>query len=102
MLQDSKFDLLCTHDVFLDFYTRTDIYHYSSFDLNYTFHFKFDLRLHLQDNCFANVFDSFIPVIMLNIFRFTSSVFFGTHALLDKSLKVLQFPTHISKLTTSG
>ena len=29
---------------------------------------------------------------MLNTLRYKSSVLFGTHALLDKSLKVLQLP----------
>ena len=31
--------------------------------------------------------------------RFNFSVLFGTHTLLLKSLKVLQFPTHLSNLT---
>ena len=52
--------------------------------------------------CFVNVFDSFIPVIMLNTLRFKSSVLFGTHALFDKSLRVLQLQTHLSNLTASG
>ena len=34
--------------------------------------------------------------------RFKSSVLFGTHILLDKSLRVLQIPTHLSKLTANG
>ena len=41
----------------------------------------------------------FVPVIMLNILRFKSSVFFGTHILLEKSLRVLQLLTYVSKLT---
>ena len=36
----------------------------------------------------------------LNTFRFKYSVLFGTHTLLDKSLRVLQLWTHLSKLTT--
>ena len=36
---------------------------------------------------------------MLKTFRFKSSVLFGTHNLLDKSLRVLQLPTHLSNLT---
>ena len=51
---------------------------------------------------FVNVFDSFISVIMLKMLRFKSSVFYGTHTLLDSSLRVLQLPTHLSKLTTEG
>ena len=34
--------------------------------------------------------------------RFKSSILFETHTLLDKSLRVLQFPTHISKLTANA
>ena len=49
--------------------------------------------------CFVNVFYSFIPIIMLKILRFKSSVLFGTHTLLDKSLRVLQLARNLSKLT---
>ena len=47
-------------------------------------------------------FDSYIPVIMLNMLRFKCFVLFGTHALLDKSLRVLQLATHLSNLTANG
>ena len=51
--------------------------------------------------------DSFIFAIMLYTFRFKSSILFGTHTLLDKSLqlksiRVLQLPTHISNSTANG
>ena len=39
---------------------------------------------------------------MLNTFRFKSSVLFGTQTLLDKSLRVLQLPTHLPHLTVNG
>ena len=40
---------------------------------------------------------------MLEVFRFKSSVLFGTtHTLLDKSLTVLQLPAHLSNLTANG
>ena len=54
--------------------------------------------------CFANIFDSFIPVIVLRVFRFKikSSVLFGTHTLLDRSLRALELLTHLSKLTANG
>ena len=39
---------------------------------------------------------------MLNALRFKSSVLFGTHTLLDKSLRILQLPTDLSKLTAKG
>ena len=39
---------------------------------------------------------------MLNMLKFKSSVLFGTHNLLDKSLRVLQLPTHLSNLTANG
>ena len=35
---------------------------------------------------------------MLNTLRFKSSVLFETHTLLDKSLRVLQLPKHLSSL----
>ena len=63
--------------------------------------FPSNLHLHSHDICFVNVFDSFFPVIMLNTLRFQSSVLFGTHTLLDKLLKVLQFPSHLSNLTVN-
>ena len=36
---------------------------------------------------------------MFNTLRFESSILFGTQTLLDKSLRVLQLPTHLSNLT---
>ena len=56
----------------------------------------------MHDKYFLYVFDSFILVIMLNthVEHTKSSVLFGTDTLLDKLLKVLQFPTHLSNLTT--
>ena len=38
---------------------------------------------------------------MLNMLRFKSYVICGTHALLDKSFRVLQLPTHLSNLTAN-
>ena len=38
---------------------------------------------------------------MLKTLRFESSVLFRLHTLLDKSLRVLQLPTHLSKLTVN-
>ena len=52
--------------------------------------------------CFINVFYSFISVIILKTGRFKSSVLFGMHILLDRSLRVLKLPTGLSKLTASG
>ena len=48
------------------------------------------------------MFDSFSPVIILKTNIFKPSVLFGIHALLDKSLRVLQLPKHLSSLTTNG
>ena len=50
----------------------------------------------MHDIWFVNVFDSCIPVIMLNMLRFKSSVLFGTHNSLDNWQRVLQLPTNIS------
>ena len=46
--------------------------------------------------------NNFIPAIMLNTLRFQSFVLFGTHTLLDKSLRVLQLATRPSKITANG
>ena len=48
----------------------------------------FPLNSHLNSHgiFFANAFNSFIPAIMLDTPRFKSSILFGTHTLLDKSL----------------
>ena len=51
---------------------------------------------------FVKIFDLFIHVIILKTSIFKSYVLFGTHPLLDKSLKVLQLPTHVSNLTANG
>ena len=34
--------------------------------------------------------------------RFKPSVLFETHTLLDKSLRVLELPAHLSNLTANG
>ena len=60
------------------------------------------LHLHLHDIWFVNVLDSFIAVIILKTFRFTSYVLSGIHTLLHRSLRVLQLPTHLSKLIANG
>ena len=39
---------------------------------------------------------------MLNTLRFKSFVLFGTHTLLDKSLRVLQIPTNLSNVIVNG
>ena len=39
---------------------------------------------------------------MLEILRFKSSVLFRAHTLLDKSLRVLQLPTQLSKSSADG
>ena len=39
---------------------------------------------------------------MLKTLRFKCPVLFGMHTLLDKSLRVLQLPTHSSNLTANG
>ena len=39
---------------------------------------------------------------MLKTLRFKSSVLFGTHNLIDKSLRVVQLPINLSSLTVNG
>ena len=51
---------------------------------------------------FVKIFESFSPAIILKTCIFKSSVLFGTHILLDKSLRVLQLPTYLSNLTADG
>ena len=46
--------------------------------------------------CLINVFDSVIPVTILNTLRFKSSDLFQTHTLLDKLSRVLLLPTDLS------
>ena len=63
--------------------------------------FLSDLLILLHDICFGKVCDWFISVIKMNMLKFAFSVLFGTHTLLDKSLRVLQQPTYLSKLTAN-
>ena len=55
-----------------------------------------NLHSHLHDVCFVKVFDSFISVMMLKTSKCKSSVSFGTHAILDRSSRVLQLLIHLS------
>ena len=69
-------------------------------------------NIHFQSYnvCFTDSFDSFIFVIILNAFTFTSFVvIFGTHNLSKKSKnianessRVLQLPLYLSKLSKYG
>ena len=52
--------------------------------------------------CFVNVFHSFVLLIILKSISFTSSVSFGKHVLLAKSLRVLRRRWHLSKLIING
>ena len=90
-------NLFHTRDVLSDFYIWINIYCCSTFDLKYIF-FPSNIHLHLQDMCFVNVFNSFIFVIILKMLRSKSSVLFGTHTLLYRSLTVFQLLLHLSKL----
>ena len=40
--------------------------------------------------------------LLLLTLRFKSSVLSGTHTLLDRSVRVLKLPAHLSKLTANG
>ena len=51
---------------------------------------------------FVKIFNSIFPLIILKTCIFKSSVLLGTHTLLNKSLRVLYFPTHLSNLTANG
>ena len=56
----------------------------------------------MHDLSIAKGFDPFFSVIILKTSIFKSFVLFGTHALLDKSLRLLQVPTDLSNLTANG
>ena len=51
---------------------------------------------------FVGCIISFIPLIILKTFKFKFSVLFRTHTLLDRSSRVLQLPTPLSKLIATG
>ena len=71
--------------------------HLLLFQLWLELHFiQLNLHLHLYDTWLVNILDIFVPVIILNTFRFKYSVLFGTHILLDRSLRVLQIPVHLT------
>ena len=58
--------------------------------------FPWNLHLHLHDILFVKIFDSVFSGITLKTCVLKSSVLFGMHALLDKSLRTLQLPSHLS------
>ena len=74
--------------MFSDFCTHSDVYRYSTFDLNFL---PSNLPLHLHRTCFVNVFDSFILVNVLETLKFTSS-----------SLLRTRIPGHIVKSITAS
>ena len=71
---------------------------HTCFELHF---FPSNLHLHLYAISFVKNFYSFFNVIMLKTCIFKSSVLFETNTLLDKSLRVLQFPTHLSNPTAN-
>ena len=73
------------------FFTHINSYCYFTLDLNFIFLSNLHLHLHI---CFVNVFDSFIPVIMLSTFRFKSSVLFGTYILFGTYFILFYFISH--------
>ena len=89
--------IFCTYMMLFYTHIDTDFHHW--FELRFL---TTNLHLHSLDICFVNVFNSFIPVIMLNSLGFKSYVLFGTHTLLDKSLRVLQVLKHLSNLKRNG
>ena len=59
------------------------------------------IRVTFQDICFDNSFNSLVPVIILKAFSFKFLALFGAHILLDRSVRVLQLPVHLSQLTAN-
>ena len=58
------------------------------------------LHLHSHEISFIQIIDWFFPVTILRTCIFISFVLFRTHCLLEKSLRVLQRPTHLFNLTS--
>ena len=98
-VKDSKYDLFNTH-VLLDFSTHTDIYCYSTFDSSSIFYHHLYLHLRLDDTCVVNIFDSFIPVIILKRFRFKCSCVWNTCSIRQIINSVTTSST--AKLTANG
>ena len=87
----SKYNLF---RMYYGFYTHIDAYPYSTIYIYV--HMVYDTwHIHMT-------YDLLIFVIMLNVLRFKSSILFGTHALLDEPLRVLQLPAPLSNLTANG
>ena len=98
MFWDCKNNLLYIGNVLL-FFTRTLILIVNAF-----FFFKLNflpsnLRFHSHEKCFINVFYSFIPFIILNTFKLPSSILLGVYIMSNESSAVIQFPSHLSRLT---
>ena len=104
MKQESKYNIFCKNDTLWYFYTHISIYQYSTFDLSYVFYNQIDMiylqiYVHIKYTLLIFSFHSFLlsrrKDLDLNLFYL-----FGTNTLLDRSLKVLQLPTHRPKLTS--
>ena len=57
-----------------------------------------NVHLYSHEICFSDYFVSFIPIMVLRTFKFTSSGMPGTYSLSDKSSKLLKLPPYTSKL----
>ena len=80
MEQDSKYNLFRTNYILADFYTHADTCCYSTFGSSYISYHQSYIYI-----CMIHIFDPLILVIMLKTLTFKSSVFLGTHTLLDRS-----------------
>ena len=49
-----------------------------------------------------DVFDSFIPDIIINTFKFAPPVLLGSHILPNGSSKVFQLLSHLTKVAING
>ena len=87
------------------FYTRFGLYHYSTFDLDYIFFHQIYIQI-----CMINVLLNFLFIYSFNqiknmyiqIFCFLWSTYLSDKSYIsDKSLRVLQRPTHLSNLTAN-
>ena len=89
--------MLCYCFFFLHSYQYLSLF-YFCIELHFLFS---NLYLPSYEICFTNDFYLLNPLIILNNFKLTPFVLFGTHNLSDKSLRVSLLPLHLSKSTTS-
>ena len=78
------YNLFHIHDIFYNHIVFCCYHHWSEL-----YFFPPNPHVHSHDIPFIKIYDLGFPVMMLSMLRFKSSVLFGTHTILDNSLRVL-------------